>query len=75
MTADFVVSTAQTQPEWIRLPTKGHCPFFGLSRGHYYQLINDGKIKSVSIRKPGSATGVRLVNFDSVKTFIESLEA
>lgn len=57
--------------KWIRLPTRGLCPYTSLSRATYYQLIKDGKIKSASLKKPGCLTGVRLVWLPSVLDYIE----
>lgn len=57
--------------EWMRLPTKGRDPLFGLTRSHYYNLIASGAIKSSCIRRPGTLTGVRLVNVQSVRDYIE----
>lgn len=56
---------------WIRIPTRGRCPETGLTRPHYYQLINEGRIKSACLRKPGNLTGVRLVWLPSVLAYIE----
>jgi len=58
-------------PEWMRLPTRGTDPLFGLSRGHYYLLIGAGLIKTACIRRPGASTGVRLVYVPSVRQYIE----
>lgn len=60
-----------THERWIRLPTKGHCPFTGLSRTHFYNLIKAGQIKSSCLREPGKLTGVRLVWLPSVLNYIE----
>lgn len=56
---------------WIRLPTKGRCPFTGMSRGWFYNAIHRGVIKSASIRQPGKLTGVRVVYLASVMDYIE----
>lgn len=56
---------------WIRIPRKGRCPDAGLSRAHYYALINEGKIKSACIKRPGKLTGVRLIWLPSVLAYIE----
>ena len=56
---------------WIRIPTKGRCPETGLTRPHFYQLINAGAIKSACLKKPGNLTGVRLVWLPSVLAYIE----
>jgi hypothetical protein len=58
-------------PRWIRLPTRGHCPECGLSRAAAYNLIQEGKIKSACIRKPGAVRGQRLVFLPSVLEFLD----
>jgi hypothetical protein len=59
-------------PEFVRLPVKGNCPYCHLSRPYLYQLINSGKIKTVSLRKPGNQRGVRLIHLESVLAFCRS---
>lgn len=76
--------TAMTQPpaaesagqveRWIRLPKKGYCPFCGLSRSHLFTLIQEGKVKSRSLRKPGNTRGPRLIYLPSVFEYIEQGE-
>ena len=46
---------------WVRLPSRGTEPNTGLTRGFLYQLINAGKIKTASLKRPGSLKGVRLI--------------
>ncbi len=43
---------------------------FGLKRGFTYQLINEGKIRSVSLRKPGAKAGCRLIHLQSVRDYL-----
>ena len=57
-------------PQWIGVPAKGHCPYFGLSRPHYYQLIDAGVIRSACLRKPGAVRGRRLVFAPSVEAYL-----
>lgn len=56
---------------WFRLPTKGRCPYTGLSRAWFYAAIKAGQIKSACLRQPGKLTGVRLVYLPSVLALIE----
>lgn len=58
-------------PRWIGLPTRGRCPDTGLSRAHFYQLIDDGRIRSACIRQPGAIRGRRLVYLPSVLEFLD----
>ena len=44
----------------------------GLGRAYLYQLINQGKIKSVSLRERGKTRGKRLIVADSVLEYLRS---
>ena len=46
---------------------------FGIRRGTAYGLIRDGKIRSISLRKPGHKLGVRLVHVASVRAYLSAL--
>jgi hypothetical protein len=73
------VSAAIT-PEAIRLPqVGGHDPYFGLTRSFINSLVlptaeNNFKppVRSFVIRKRGAKTGVRLVDYKSLRDFILS---
>ena len=43
---------------------------FGLSRSHLYQLVQSGKIKSVSLRERNKIKGKRLFIADSIREFL-----
>lgn len=59
------------RPEWLR---PNQIPiYFGIGRSKAYELIADGKVKSVSLRKRGQKHGTRLVSFDSIAAYLESL--
>lgn len=59
--------------KFIRPPLPGkRCPITGLGRGHFYQLIREGKIRAVQLRQPGASRGVTLVYADSLLSFLES---
>ncbi len=60
-----------TVGEWMRLPTRGYDPNFGLSRSWFYSAINAGLIRSSVLKRKGCLTGVRLVNVASVRELIE----
>ena len=65
----------ETPPVWIRLPKDGReCRHFGFSRTSYYRLIKSGAISSVCVRDPGKLKGVRLINYESVRLYLEGLE-
>jgi len=58
-------------PQWIGVPSRGHCPITGLSRPHFYQLIAENRIRSACIRQPGAIRGRRLVYLPSVLEFLD----
>ncbi len=60
--------------EWVRLPRPGS-HLCGLGRTYLYQLTKSGKIKSVALREPGKARGVRLLYKPSILAFIEAQSA
>ena len=74
--APAVSGIPATQPahaipsDWLRV--KEACSFSRLSKPKLYQLINAGKIKSVSLRERGQVRGTRLISFDSLRAFLES---
>jgi hypothetical protein len=62
-----------SRPEWVRIPKpRTTCPFSGLSRAYLHQLIKGGEIESMSLRKRGAKTGVRLISYDSLMAYIRS---
>lgn len=65
-----MTGTENTRPEFIRLPTKGRDPYFGLTRSYYYLLIKRGQVQSFTLRQRGQKNGVRLVKYDSVRDYI-----
>jgi len=46
---------------------------FGLKRGTIYNLIEEGHIKSVSLRRRGQVKGVRLIYLQSVSDYLHRL--
>lgn len=77
----FAVPSA-TAPEFIRLPKPRHRdPLFGLSRSYLNFLVLPSKennfmpaVKSSVLRRRGARTGVRLINVESLRAFIEANE-
>jgi hypothetical protein len=69
---------APIEPETIRLPKAGqHDPYFGLTRSCLNSLVlpkavNNFKplVRSFVLRRRGARTGVRLVDFQSLKNYI-----
>lgn len=70
-------------PEFLRLPRAGtRDPFWGLSRSTWNSLILPcefnsfrAPIKSVSLRRPGTIRGARLIVFQSALDYFRKLEA
>ena len=56
-------------PEWV--DHKGVRHYFGISRPHAYVLAREGKIRSISIRKPGAVKGRRLFDAASIRVFLD----
>jgi len=56
--------------EWLRVSEA--CEFARVSKPVIYDWMNRGWIKNVSLRQRGQVKGVRLVSFDSLRTFLES---
>lgn len=62
-----------SRPEWVRIPKpRTTCPYSGLSRAHVHRLVKEGEVESMSLRKRGARTGVRLVSYDSLMAYIRS---
>lgn len=45
---------------------------FGIRRGTAYALLRAGKIRGISLRKPGCKFGVRLIHVESVRAYLHS---
>jgi hypothetical protein len=45
---------------------------FGIHRGHAYNLVREGLIKSVNIRRRGMERGKRLFDVESVREYLAS---
>jgi hypothetical protein len=63
------IGAHQDLPEFIRLPKNGQrCHHTGLSRASINELIlgTSAPVKSVYLRKPGTARGIRLVHLPSL---------
>jgi hypothetical protein len=61
----------ELKPEFIR--PKDVPRYFGMGRTAVYELIAANKIRSVSMRKRGQRHGTRLISYDSLKNYLESL--
>ena len=63
-------TTAAPKPEWLRVHQVP--AIFGIGKSKLYELLAEGAIKSVSLRKRGQMSGTRLISYDSLAEFIES---
>lgn len=59
-----------TRPEWA--DPKGIQRMFGIGKSTLYRLIEEGKVKSTSLRERGKLRGKRLVFTDSVAALLEA---
>jgi hypothetical protein len=60
------------RPIWARLPKRGEL-LEGLSRSFIYKLIAAGKIRSISLAEPGAKRGCRLIDLESLRSYIAGL--
>jgi hypothetical protein len=60
------------KPEWLRIPAAMRVS--GFSRNQIFEGVVTGKIRSKHLKSPGAKKGIRLINYDSLMAFIESLE-
>lgn len=63
---------ARDWPEFLRI--REAVQLSRLTKPKLYQLINSGKIRSLSIRDRGKMRGTRLVVADSLREFLMSCE-
>jgi hypothetical protein len=59
--------------EWLRLPEVRRA--FGIGRTTAYAWIAAGRIRSVCLRRPGCARGLRLINAASIRACIADAQA
>jgi hypothetical protein len=61
-------ASVTAQPEFA--DHKGVRGLFGLSRSFTYNLAAEGKIQSVSLRRPGTVRGRRLFDCASIRNYL-----
>jgi hypothetical protein len=61
---------SRVDPEFV--DCKGLEAGWGIKRSLAYQLLADGKIRGVSLRRRGQLRGKRLFSVDSVRKFLRS---
>lgn len=62
---------SEPRPEWLR--PKEVPMHFGIGRSKFYEILATGKVKTVSLRKRGQKHGTRLVSYDSLSAYLESI--
>lgn len=61
------------RPEWVRLPKAGACcAWTGLSRTRLWNLLESSPIKTISLRRKGTAKGVRLIHLQSLLEYLDA---
>jgi hypothetical protein len=64
-------STSPVRGEWGRWRDLER--LFGIKRGTAYNLMAEGKIKGVVLRRKGNLHGCRLFHLESVRQYLNSL--
>jgi hypothetical protein len=65
--------TNNVPPFTTRFPRPGERePFSGLCRSQLFALVKEGRVKSYSLKTPGTSRGVRLIDCASLRAVIES---
>jgi hypothetical protein len=68
-TTETPAATPWTRPpEWLDVP--GATRAVSLGRSYLYQLIHDGSVRSICVRKPGCVKGKRLISAASLMEFL-----
>ena len=61
-------------PRWLRIPAA--VKYSGLSRSRLYELISEGKIRSICLKSnKGAERGVRLLDRESIDSFMLALQS
>ena len=56
-------------PRWLRIPAA--VKYSGLSRSRLYELLSEGKIRSICLKShKGAERGIRLLDRESVDSFM-----
>ena len=58
-------------PRWLRIPAA--VKYSGLSRSRLYELLSEGKIRSICVKSQKWAQrGIRLIDRESIDSFLEA---
>jgi hypothetical protein len=67
-------TNSENAGEWCRLPRPGSlCPITALSRSALWSFIQQHRIKTVALRKPGALKGARLIHVPSLRAKLNEL--
>ena len=66
--SEAAARASHVDPEFVDIP--GLEARWGIKRSLAYQLLADGKIRGVSLRRRGQIRGKRLFSVDSVRQFL-----
>jgi hypothetical protein len=69
-TGKAITGSQEIDPEFVDLD--GLRRGFAIKRSLAYVLLNEGKIKGISLRRRGRQRGKRLFSVDSVRTYLRS---
>ena len=69
--AETKVSSAQSIPEFGRWQDVQR--LFGIKRGTLYNLLAEGKVKSISMRRKGNKHGIRLFYLPGISEYLHSM--
>jgi hypothetical protein len=68
---DTYTGPVTLNPRWLRIPSA--VKYSGLSRSRLYELLAQGRIKSICLKSHNEALrGVRLIDRESIDLFMES---
>ena len=69
-----IQGAALADAEFLRLPRpRERCPISGLSRTTLIELLEAGKIRGLTIRRPGAIRGIRLIVKSSLLSHLYDL--
>jgi hypothetical protein len=66
-----IQAAKSVDPEFIEVPTMK--PMFAIGKTRSFELIRNGHIRSVNLRKEGNVKGRRLIEVASVRRYLNSL--
>jgi hypothetical protein len=69
LTTEPIMAGTGLDPEFVDV--EGLRERFGIKRSLAYQLLNDGAIRGVSLRRRGQVRGKRLFDVASVREFLK----